>query len=162
MQWLIEYKDSLEVLSFLGSIIVALVSIFAAVQIYYAKKSLEIAAKSFELTKADSLVRSKREAVVLAAEICERFANSNRTLFRDITEKLEKLGFGVFDWQLNNFDFNKSSVQDKDEADKYASSILQNVGLFNDIVSVVNEIESISIYFVKGAADEEAAFSTLR
>lgn len=112
MQWLIDHKDFFEVLSYISVIVAGPAAVFAAFQIYYAKKSVEA-------TKRDSQIKSKHEAVILAAQICEKFAPF--TQFKELAKRVAEDGL-LKRWHLRSKDFTANSFQN-DEIKKWTEDI---------------------------------------
>ena len=68
-------RDYLEMVSFGATIAIAISALFALKQIRLARLKLNIASDALVVAKDDIKIRSRREAIALAAKHCEDFAD---------------------------------------------------------------------------------------
>jgi hypothetical protein len=147
----------LELLSFLGTTVVGVFAFFVFSQLRMAKKSLETAEAALTAAKDDMEVRIQREAVVIAAEQIERFRS---VIIQDINVLDErfasaKIPFG--EWPLKNYSFDEQSIEKSNDADAFVTRA-KSAGLQDLMIDLLNELETYSLFFVEGAADEKIAF----
>ena len=161
-----QIRTVLELLYFLSGIILAIVGTIALVQIFLAKrtlstaqKNLQLAVEAIEIAKTDIQVRSEREAVVLAAERCDIYANEILPFIGDLLVEMYSKGISVEEWKLVNTSLDDSSLSNWDKANAWLDKI--DLTISNQIITFFNKLESLSVYFVKGAADEQVAFPSI-
>ena len=141
--------DFFEMASGVSAIVIAIAACVALSQIFLLKSQLKIA-------KDDILIRSRREAVALAADRCERFA---------ATVEILKPGFvGLLGpvtkyptWNLVNVRVQESSIGDSDKAKDWVKQVCGTPKMGNAL-QILNTLEAFAIYFHSGAADEKTAF----
>ncbi|HEX9952432.1 MAG TPA: hypothetical protein VGB53_11730 [Rubricoccaceae bacterium] len=156
-----EALSVLEAVDHLSSIVVVLVSLAALYQLKLTKDavkasqgSLKTAADALAVAKSDIEIRSRREAVTLAATLCGTFADKLPHLNKSISN-ITNAGVQIRRWDLNNYNFDSSSILDKTKEADWVSSIPHDG---EDMHDVMNWLESYAIYFDKGAADEQVAY----
>ncbi len=142
----------LEMLFFVSGIILAGVGVTALYQIVLAKRSIETARSDIEL-------RSKREAVTLAADRCAVFATVTHRECKDSLNKIANAGVTIRNWTLENNAFEKSSIKDWEEAKQWLKQLQPEQ--LNDAGKILNLLESFAMYFAEGAADETVAYSSV-
>ncbi|MDD3905236.1 MAG: hypothetical protein PHS46_01750 [Candidatus Omnitrophica bacterium] len=140
-----ELKIFSDVLINISPAIISIASLLALWQIIIAKDNI--------------IVRSKREAVSLAADKCEKVA---RELLPMYTQAFldPKKGCNLDCWELNNNKFSKDSLKDNAGGKKWVSDIRAKGDVLK-VLDFLNEIESLSMYFSSGAADEKVACSVI-
>jgi len=146
-------RFSLELLSFLSNIVLACIAIAALYQIILAKRSLETARLDIEL-------RSKREAVTLAADKVAEFAEYIIPKCNLEFRALVGGGISIDKWDLQNIRFDESSFKDWNAALKWEEQLRASKQI-DSATRVLNQLESFAMYFAKGAADEQVAYSAV-
>ena len=146
-------RFSLELLSFLSNIVLACIAIAALYQIILAKRSLETARLDIEL-------RSKREAVTLAADKVAEFAENIIPKCNLEFRTLMSAGISIDRWELQNNRFDESSFKDWNAALKWEEQLRASKQV-DSATRVLNQLESFAMYFAKGAADEQVAYSAV-
>ena len=144
---------SLELISFISNIVLAGIAIAALYQITLAKRSLETARSDIEL-------RSKREAVTLAADKVAKFAEDIIPKCNVEFRALMSAGISIDKWPLQNTLFDESSFKDWDTARKWEEQLRASKQV-DSATRVLNQLESFAMYFAKGAADEQVAYSAV-
>lgn len=104
-------------------------------------------------------MRSEREAIVLAAQLCERYAGKVITLSDQVSDELQQAGVKVEQWKVADDEFGSGSITDSAGAQKWLEVYNKVKG--DHLMSLLNEMEAFAIYFAKGAADEKVAFSAI-
>jgi len=131
---------------FLMRVRVVLISLIVAViQISLAKKTLNIS--------------SKRDAAKLAAGQIEVYVTrviplQNKLYRVETSLKINKVKIEVGEFQF-------STVEDKLGALKYKEALTERLKVMSHSLNVINAMEAFSVYFTKGVADEEIAFSSV-
>jgi len=143
-------RSFLELAYFVATIVLALVGCAALYQLVFLKRSIDVAKEDIEL-------RSKREAVTLAAERSEVFANTIIPQVHEHMQQMANAQVPIRKWDLVDSKFEKSSVVDWGEAEAWFSKV-KAANLTNACISMLNLLESFAMYFAKGAADEQVAF----
>jgi hypothetical protein len=155
----------LELLSFVGNFIVAVVAAVALYQIILAKRSigtanqnLKLAADALETARSDIELRSKREAVTLAADRCAAFADKIPECAASLNA-IVTTGTPIKTWILEDTRFSKSSIKDWDAAKQWLDQLQPPQR--DQASSILNLLESFAMYFAEGAADERVAYSSV-
>jgi hypothetical protein len=106
-------RSILELLYFLSGVVLAGVGVVALYQIVVASRALKtanenlvLAAAAVETARLDIELRSKREAVTLAADKCAEFAATIGQTYTELT------GISSVRWTLENTNFDESSIKD--------------------------------------------------
>lgn len=134
-----------EMLIEISPVILAIASIFALTQIRIAKKAIQ--------------VRSKREAVCLAADKCAVVAKEILPLFQ--SNFLDRpIGKTMKSWELNDPYFTKDSLKEPADGKKWTDKIIAEKW-YLDALDFLNQLEALSMYFRNGAADEKVAYPVI-
>ena len=163
-------KDShwLEQLSWASSVIMAIAALFALKQVYaaigqaksalkqnqLALEQIKLTAAQLEVSRADIVLRSRREAIAVALEQCKRFAE-------DIVPHVDKINKEMM---AKNYPMPTNVDPDfpllLKEVDQLGVNIwLNEIDLRTRIVQTLNEVESFAMYFASDLADESVAFT---
>jgi len=135
----------LDALVKISPIIIAIASIIALFQIGIAKNDIKI--------------RSKREAVTLAADKCAKLARELLPmLMNNFVNPRNK--FTLKNWELKDYNFTISSLKDPGKAEKWVDEIRAK-GNYVKSLDFLNEIEALAMYFANGAADEKVAYPVI-
>lgn len=122
----------------------------------YGFKQVRIALAQFNLTKKDIQDRSNREAGMLAANQCEKYATHiiphADALVRCLREK------SLFKKWSPNSDFSSSEPK---QFELWYQLCRDNPDFEKKVTDCLNVLESIAIYFHKELADESVAFPSL-
>jgi len=110
--WWPALRSLLEALFFLGGIAVAIAASKALEQIRLAKEQLTIAADALRVTKTDIALRVRREALLLAAEQCDRFAEKIIPQAYEWQKAVDKAGGTRKRWPMNDQEFAWISLVD--------------------------------------------------
>jgi hypothetical protein len=160
-------RFALELFYFASGVILAVVGVIALYQIMLAKRSiktandnLKLAAEALETARSDIELRSKREAVTLAADKCAEFAEHTLDKCNERFKAISDAGVSVEIWPLENTRFDKSSIKDWAAADRWEER-LRVAERRDQAAEILNLLESFAMYFAKGAADEQVAYSAV-
>ncbi len=152
-----------EVISHLAAVGVFVVGWIALTQIKLARtaadsanKSLKLTAESLLVAKQDIQVRSEREAVTLAASLCERFAEKVPVL-NDHFQSIYSKGINRISWDLGSEKLKQMNLDGMENAQEWIMD-LKNKNAENNAFYIANFLEGYAIYFNKGAASEEVAY----
>jgi predicted peroxiredoxin len=148
----------LELAYFASGVILAVFAAFGLRQLILAKQSLKIAAEGLRTTKNDIQIRVKREAVVIAAKQCEKFAEEVIPNYADGIATAANSGVKVFTWVLLDDNFDEETIKEKDEASEWIQQLRKVKEAQRALLRVLNQHEAFAMYFAHGAADEEMAY----
>ena len=140
-------RDWLETAYLFSSIVLAIVGIIALWQLV--------------LTKHDIQVRSRREAVVLAAELCRNFAREVIPKAGKCFDTLAADNVTAKCWPVKDSKFCEASFEDWKAAEAWFQRVERSTGHLRMMTEVCNDLEAFAIYFMKGAADEKVAFGAV-
>lgn len=126
-----------------------------------AKNSLKLAADELEHAKSDLRLRVKREAIVLAAQQCEKFAEHILPRYAASHQKIIENGNDLYKWTVVNKLFDETTVQEIKQAKEWSDKISAQEETRAAVVRILNDHEAFAIYFAKGAADETVAFPSV-
>ncbi|MBS4688605.1 hypothetical protein J4G63_15325 [Aeromonas sobria] len=141
-----EFRDYLEIAYFISGIVVAIAALIALYQIKIAKESLQ--------------TQSKRDALSLTASQCSHYNTRIIELQNKLYDKRVSSKCTFFDssnWEIDtdgkdvlvkNVGKNKPSI---DELDKVSQELLD----------VVNAMDSFAVYFTSNVADESVAYKSV-
>lgn len=146
-------RGVLELLQFISSVVLAGVGLLVIKQIRLAKASLTTA-------QDDLRIRIKREAVVLAARLTEKYAESILSQYNDLIDAFDEAKITTDRWKLENNHFDENSIRDLNKANAWLRSV-RAAGKQNMAIEVLNAHEAFAIYFVGQAADERIAFPSI-
>jgi len=161
----IDLRSTLELLYFASGVILAVVACLGLWQLKLTKKAvdaankqIEIASANLTLAKDDIAVRSLREAVVLAAQRCQWFAEDHIPRYQAHLKQFTERGIGIHEWALTDTKFTEASLADPEAAQRWIEQINSERPTLVAAISIVNDLEAFAIYFSRGAADEETAY----
>jgi hypothetical protein len=143
-------RSILELAYFVATIVLALVGCAALYQLVFLKRSIDVAKEDIEL-------RSKREAVTLAAERSEVFANEIIPKVHEHLQQMANAQVPIKKWELVDGKFEKSSIIDWSEAEGWFGRV-KAANQTTPCIRMLNLLESFAMYFAEGAADEHVAF----
>ncbi|MBX2947634.1 MAG: hypothetical protein KF704_00030 [Crocinitomicaceae bacterium] len=142
-------RDILEIIYFISGPVVAYFAFKALGQINEAKKQVTE-------TKESRIISSKREAYKIAAEKCEYFMTTIIPLIDNLDRAVKESGVTYFEKSQVEITTDgikvKPFYKDKDEINKVFN--LPNLELFNPL-------ESFSLFFVSGVAEEKIGYLTI-
>jgi hypothetical protein len=137
--------------SFVGTIVIGLSALIAL-------KQIRLASLQIKITSDDIKVRSRREAIALAAKHCEDFADVLLPKLNAWVAEFGKAGIGLEKkWGLQNKTFDDNSLKDPKSAHAWVQ-LIKSKNLGYTTCKILNQCEAFAIYFATGAADEEIAF----
>lgn len=142
----------LETLSLISGIILAALGLAVFRQLKLSQESLEAA-------KNDLQVRIKREAVILAAEQVEKFGRTILPEAATVTDEIRVDGINISEWKLENNLFDETSIKDFEAANNWIRSLEKHRAV--RLIQILNEFESLAMYFAGGAADERIAYPSI-
>jgi len=116
-----------------------------------------IALKQISIAKSDVQVRSRREAASFAATQCQRYATEIIPLLDEWDVARKKKQIPEYLGEITDF-CRDDLLRMPEWATEWFS---KNDGETNLCVNILNSLESFAIYFTKGVADEEIAFSSV-
>ncbi len=155
--------DFFESASSISTVIMAIAALVALKQVFMLKEQLKIASDSLRIAseslltaKADILIRSRREAVALAADRCEKFSKTIEDLKPAIIAVLGPAEVYP-NWNLTNVRVQRQSIRDPEAALEWADEICSSPKNQHTLC-ILNTLEAFAIYFESGAADEQTAF----
>lgn len=156
--WWLTVRSILEALYFASGVAIAIAAFKALDQIRLARGQLTVAADALAVAKGDIALRVQREAIVQAAQQCDRFADEIIPRLYAWQQAIREAG-GTSDerWQLNDQEFAWTSFADRKAAEKWQKDPKTD-GASNPAIKALNGMEAFAVYFVKGAADETVAF----
>jgi hypothetical protein len=159
----------LEQLSWTATVLLAIGAMFALWQVRAAIKQakcaleqnkiavdqLKMMGEQLEISKADIVLRSKREAIAVALDQCKRFAEHIVPAFDKLGPELIRKGYHK-ELPLNT---DPQFPVIPQQADPVGVKIwFSEVDLRTSIVQALNELESFAMYFANDLADESVAF----
>lgn len=111
------------------------------------------------LTKKAIIVSSQREAAKLAAHQIEIYHNQiiplqNQIFYTELNEKLNSV-------KIDIGEFNKEAVIEKLGQEPTNQINIERIKLITPMLKALNAMEAFSVYFTKGVADEEIAYSSV-
>ena len=143
------YHEFFEIASGVSAVVMAIAACIALTQVFMLKTQLKIA-------KDDILIRSRREAVALAADRCEKFSLTVENLkpaFLGLLGPVTKYPI----WNLSNVRVHDASIGDVEGASRWVKDICGTPKM-GHALHILNTLEAFAIYFQSGAADEKTAF----
>jgi len=145
MEFFDSTKSIVENLYLLSGPVLTLLAIAGVVQLFLTKKTLKVS--------------SQRDAANLAAQqlkdYCERIIPTLNKY--DISLRKEK----IQDVDIEIGEFSRQYLEDKLGKSKIKEIFTERLKLLYFQLNVLNTLESFSIYFVKGIADEQIAYSSV-
>jgi hypothetical protein len=149
-----QFRDWFEIAYFVATVLMALAA-------WVALKHLKIAKATLEQAQRDLQVRSKREAVSLAIELCREYGTDFGKRYEAEMVDLHKNGFVFFRWPMSDLEFAHSSIVNRQEADQWVLQFTKNRALALRAVAILNELEAFALPFAGGVADEEVAYPVI-
>ena len=164
----VKNSSLLEQISWGANIVLACAAIFALWQVRAAiqqakgvleqnrisLEQLKLTASQLEVSRADIILRSRREAIAVALEQCKRFAESIVPLLDSINKEMAARNYQMPQHIDPDFPLLPR------EADPLGVQIWMNEAeLRAKIVHCLNELESFAMYFASDLADENVAFT---
>jgi hypothetical protein len=129
---------------YISSPVLVIIGLIALYQIILAKRTLR--------------VTSQRESACLAAQQCEKMAHEivpiNDNLIKQLVEQKIPYYQGPVDFNNANLKSNKVALVFISQCDKDLNKIIT-------ILKILNSLDAFSLYFMKGVADEEIAFTSV-
>jgi hypothetical protein len=147
-----DWRDWLEAIYWVAGIVIAISVVAVFRQVQMAKLALEAA-------QGESELRSEREAIILAAQRCERYAEKVIPLSEQVGDELRGAGLKVQQWEMTDDDFGPGSIIDSAGGQQWIQAYDKVKA--DHLMTLLNEMEAFAIYFAKGAADEQVAFSAI-
>jgi hypothetical protein len=169
LQWLRspDLRTVLELAYFCSGVVVAVASSFVMYQMYLAKETLKslkqqvsLAAAALSVARDDIKIRSQREAVTLAAELCVKISEQ---IFPRVNKNLEPIkakGIEIRRWSLTDSSFDDAKYIAQADVRKWLDALVAG-GVVGQVIAILNDMEGFAIYFTRGAADEEVAYPVI-
>lgn len=146
-----EIRPFLEVLSFAASTLLGILGVLVLLQIRLARQSLRTA-------QLDIQTRIEREAIILAAEQCARFASEIIPPMSAQIVQSAQAGIKLEPFEPQNSKFDATTIDLRIAKEWFT----QTPGPARDeFIKTLNLMESFAMYFVGGAANEEMAFPSV-
>jgi hypothetical protein len=142
---------SLNSWSQIANLVIAVLGLGAIYQLVLARRSLQLA-------QDDIQTRLQREAKQHAADLCRRFAEQTIPQYGRLETALAGTKTPLQAWPLVDYSFSPTSIPDADGANVWIRSAEGSGEL---LIKMLNELESVAMYFVSGIADERLAFPSL-
>jgi hypothetical protein len=150
---------------FASGVVVAGATVLVLYQIHVAKQTLSalhqqltIATAALTVARDDIRIRSQREAVVLAAELCEKFAAQIIPRVTANIRHITDLKIQLRAWELSDASFDEPAYVQRPEVRSWLASTQNPPAAIEHILAVLNDLEAFAIYFTRGAADEAVAY----
>jgi hypothetical protein len=160
-----ELRAWMEIAYFGSGVLLVLVAVAGLRQLSLAKRSLQaardqlhLAAESLTTAKDEIRIRSEREAVSLAAQRCEKFAEELVPRHYEHVANIQKEGVTIYRWQMRDGQFLWNSFEQEAGARKWITTVQQNEAASKSFMALLNDLEAFAIYFATGAADEKVAY----
>lgn len=147
-----ETKKILEIIYFLSGPVIAVFAFMALHQIKIAKQQLEN-------DKNILRINSKRESIKLATEQCDNYMKNIMPDINELEEYLEKMKIDFLKKSKVTIEQDSISVEPYIDDEDYKKYIDMNC--IRKRLKVENALETFSIYFTSGIADEKIAYLTL-
>jgi hypothetical protein len=144
-------KDFLEILYYLSGPVLVIVAI-------YGLKQIKISSQQIKETRETRKISSKREAYNIAAEQCKYYIETIIPLLNKLDEIIDVKKLEYFEKSEIIIDNEKIAVKPymtNGALDKVFNECLE------EMHTVINCIESFSVYFVSGVAADIVGFNTL-
>ena len=163
--WSSGFRAGLELVYFASGAVVAVASVLVLRQVTVAretlhtlKEQLRIASDAITVAQEDIRVRSQREAVALAAERCERFADT--VIPRVVTnfKAIQATGVRLQRWSVDGVGFDDPAYLQRPDVRAWLDSIEKAPACVGNMSAVLNDCEAFAVYFARGAAEEEVAY----
>lgn len=149
-----EVRTWLELAYFVATIAMAIAAWRALTQIRLGKRSLELAQRDLQ-------TRSRREAIMLANDICAKFGQDLVKQSGDVINHLNSKGIGVYLWEMRDAEFTPDSIIRRGEADNWLAPLFADLNAGIEIVKLLNNLEGTAMPFVTCVADEEVAYPVI-
>jgi hypothetical protein len=145
MELIDKSKSILENAYFVSGILILVTVVVGIVQVILAKRTLKI--------------NSRREAAKLAAEQIEIYMIRviplhNKLFYAEAEHKVKSVKLNVSEFTI------KALIEAMGE-ESYKAAVKDRIKLVTYTLNVINSMEAFSVYFTKGVADEEIAFSAV-
>jgi len=166
-EWLLSpgLRSILELAYFVSGVVLACATLLVLYQIRVAKRTLAalqqqvtIATAALTVARDDIRIRSQREAVVLAAARCEKFAEHVLPRVSANIRHIQELGIQLRAWDISESSFDDSAYIQRPEVQTWLASTQNRRESLEPTLSVMNDLEAFAIYFARGAADEAVAY----
>ncbi|WP_226677229.1 DUF4760 domain-containing protein [Mesobacillus jeotgali] len=153
----------LEILYYIAGIGLFIIGMKGLKQLTIGLQQVSIGLEQVSIAKQDIEIRSQREAALLAVNQSEIFSNELIPLWNNIYLMYKAKDIPIYKGPILNFDLNESEINSylqtfaktkKFKKEEYDDFIQNNILL-------ANKLEAVSLYFVKGIADEQIVFESL-
>lgn len=146
-------REYFEIASFVASIVMACAAIYALRQIKTGLGQLKANVDQNEISRMDIQLRSKREAALLGVQVCEKWAKEIVPSTADLVNAIDrKFAPGI------PVKFLKSEIGPDQ---KHWLEWTEQENHHSAIIRLLNNIESVAVYFEQKLADEDLAFGPL-
>ena len=143
---MLEYRDYFEIAYFIAGILVAIVAIIALYQIQIARNTLK--------------TQSQRDSLKLTAEQCKYYTETVLKLSNELYEKRLEVDCTIFDLGKWNVDTDGEEIIVKSN-EETEPSLQQATVVVGEVLDLLNAMDSFSVYFISGVADEALAYKTI-
>jgi hypothetical protein len=136
--------------AFGATITIAIAALVALKQIWLARLQLQIASEAIVIAKEDIKIRSRREAIALAAKHCEDFADETLQKLNNWIEEFRVKKISLTRWELVNKAFDDTSPKNPNASQAWVQQVRTQLEPSKWVTLPANS--------ATGAADEEVAF----
>nr|WP_315154063.1 hypothetical protein [uncultured Flavobacterium sp.] len=151
-------KSIIENIYFVSGPLLGILGFFIFRQIKLAKNQLLISQKQLEESQNQIRINSLREAATLSADLTKEYIDNIIPMINQLNEVKKELKFIDLDYDIKNFtnDEFKDNCKNLNAAMKNRPDRMTTLEL-----DIINKLEWFSIYFTKGIADENIAFTSI-
>jgi hypothetical protein len=154
----------LELAYFASGVVIACASVVLLYQLWLAKQTLsalhgqlKTAIEAVTVAREDIRIRSQREAVELAADRCEKFAEYTLPQVNVHLDAVKNQAIQFKRWGITESTFDDTAYTQRQDVRVWMTSVDKNTDTTNHILKALN-LEAFAIYFARGAADEGVAY----
>jgi hypothetical protein len=147
-------NDILLPLYYIGGIVVGC-------SVLLALKQLKLTREQIKLNYDDAHVRSKREAIQMAATQCDVFAKTIILQMDELIRLFEDHGGKSYDGEEYSFDIKDLNSSHQNWLHKFYKIVENDKSVYGTLNDTLNKMEVIAIYFTEGIASDEIAFPSI-
>jgi hypothetical protein len=152
-------KSIVENMYLLSGPILAIFGFLIFYQIRLAKRSIEVSEKQIKQGQEHLKTNSLRDAATISAERVNFFICTILPLGNKLFDEKMALKFPEFKGEIKDFKSSELSEWDIDFQKSFLTQLVKNSEVIG--LNLINYLEGFSVYFTKGIADEEIAFSSV-
>lgn len=151
-------RNILEIVYFISGPLLVITSGLILLQIKLAKQNLIASYELLAQEKKDLKLRAKRDSIESSCEQIKKYMEEIVPMRWELNEyiKLIKLE------HIKRLTFTRKDLKmSREDFDKWYENVKSDPGKSEKTISILNKLETFSIYFIKGIADESVAFSSM-